>query len=144
MHYYREIYDVEGLKIVYVTFSDYKLLHNFDDLLELWLHMYDSHRYFRFIFDTRNLINIPSLYYAFRMAFFISRLKKRPTQYLERSLILVNHQKISRLLDFIFSIQSPVAPVYIYHCERAPLKKDMIDMIIQQNITGEDIKEILP
>ena len=42
MHYYREIYDVEGLKIVYVTFSDYKLLHNFDDLLELWLHMYDS------------------------------------------------------------------------------------------------------
>ena len=55
--------------------------------------------------------------------FYKSSEKKDPLNILRKSLILVNHQKISRLLDFIFAIQSPVAPVYIYHCERAPLKK---------------------
>lgn len=144
MHYYREFYDVDRFRIIYVTFSENHNLYNFDDLLELWMHMYDSQVSFRFIFDTRQLQSIPPILYALRMTYFIYRLKKRPHHYLERSLILVNKKGISRMLDFIFSVQSPVAPVYILNCEEPPDKREMIDLIIQKDIVGDDITEILP
>ena len=48
------------------------------------------------------------------------------------------------MLDFIFSVQSPVAPVYILNCEESPDKREMIDLIIQKDIVGDDITEILP
>ena len=35
--------------------------------------------------------------------------------YLQKSLILVNDKNIKRLLDFVFTLQSPVAPVYLWH-----------------------------
>ena len=47
------------------------------------------------------------------MSAFIHRLKKEPEQYLQRSIILVTNSFIQNLLDLIFFIQSPVAPVYI-------------------------------
>lgn len=145
MNYYREIYDIEGLRVVYVTFSENRNLYTFEDLLELWLHLYDSQIPFRFIFDTRQIISIPPIMYALRMAYFIYNLKKRHHHYLERSLILINKKGISRMLDFIFAVQSPVAPVYIYQCESPPDKKNMIELVIQESIVeGPDITEILP
>ena len=47
------------------------------------------------------------------MSAFIYRLKKEPIQYLQKSIIIVNNSFIQSLLDLIFFIQSPVAPVYI-------------------------------
>ena len=38
---------------------------------------------------------------------------KTTRQYLQRSIIIVNNSFIQSLLDLIFFIQSPVAPVYI-------------------------------
>ena len=145
MYYYRRIHDIEGLRIIYVTFSDYNRLSGFNDLLELWKSQYIEQRRFRFVFDTRGLKELPSLYYCFQMAWFIRRLKKDyRDQYLERSLILVNRVGIRRLLDFIFTIQSPVAPVYIYHCEGQVDPKQMTELVQQSTIQGEDITEILP
>ena len=51
--------------------------------------------------------------YSFKMSAFIKRLKRQPVQYLQRSIIIVNNSFIQSLLDLIFFIQSPVAPVYI-------------------------------
>ena len=45
----------------------------------------------------------------------IRELKKKETQYLDKSVILINNNKIKYLLDAIFAIQKPVAPVYIYN-----------------------------
>ena len=145
MYYYRKIHDIEGLRIIYVTFSDYDRLSGFNDLLELWKSQYIEQRRFRFVFDTRGLKELPSLYYCFQMAWFIRRLKKDyRDQYLERSLILVNRVGIRRLLDFIFTIQSPVAPVYIYHHEKPVDPEQMLQLVQQTAIQGENITEILP
>ena len=40
--------------------------------------------------------------------------KEQKKHYLKKSLILIHNKKIQRLLDFIFSIQSPIAPVLIF------------------------------
>ena len=45
----------------------------------------------------------------------IHKLKKEPVQYLQRSNIIVKNSFIHRLLDLIFFIQSPVAPVEIIY-----------------------------
>ena len=79
------------------------------------------------------------------MAWFIRRLKKDyREQYLERSLILVNRVGIRRLLDLIFAIQSPVAPVYIFHHETPVDSEQMIQLVQQSTIQGDTITEILP
>ena len=51
------------------------------------------------------------------MTFFIKRLRKESYHYLQKSLILVNDNRIKRLLDFVFTMQSPVAPVYLWLTE---------------------------
>ena len=43
---------------------------------------------------------------------------------LEKSLILVNDNRIKKLLDMVFTLQSPVAPVYLWMTER--IDKDEI------------------
>jgi predicted RNA-binding protein with EMAP domain len=53
--------------------------------------------------------------YAIKMTLFIKNLRKQPYHYLQKSLILVNDKHIKRLLDFVFTLQSPVAPVYLWH-----------------------------
>ena len=56
-----------------------------------------------------------SIKYAIKMTLFIKNLRKEPYHYLQKSLILVNDKSIRRLLDFVFTLQSPVAPVYLWH-----------------------------
>ena len=55
--------------------------------------------------------------YAWEMTLFISKLKKRKNLqnnvYLSKSIIICNNPYKRYLLEWIFYIQSPVAPVYI-------------------------------
>ena len=51
------------------------------------------------------------------MSKFIKELRKKEIQYLQKSIILINENKIKWMLDFIFWIQPPVATVYIYHTD---------------------------
>ena len=76
-----------------------------------------NHNYVSFIFDTRNITEVPSLKYCFQIAAFIHKLKKMPVKYLRKSLILVNDSKIETLIDFILSIQTPISDVYIYNSD---------------------------
>tara|TARA_B100001093_G_C26787571_1_gene997373 strand:+ start:1074 stop:1502 length:429 start_codon:yes stop_codon:yes gene_type:complete len=99
---------------------------DFNLFLNQWLYYYDQQQDFKFLFDTRD-VSTPHLKYCIRMALFIKELKKKDTQYLQESIILINNHRIKYLLDFIFAIQSPVAPVFIYH-----LRND--------NLTCEEIK----
>ena len=85
---------------------------DFDIFLFKWLELYNNKRPFIFIFDTSNVGYIP-LKYSLRMSAFIKKLKKQECQYLQKSIILVNSNIVKYMLDFIFMIQPPVAPVYI-------------------------------
>ena len=70
------------------------------------------------------------------MSEFIYKLKKKPIQYLQKSIIIVNNSFIQSLLDLIFFIQSPVAPVYIIE------KSDNVQKILDNNLNDIDYKYI--
>ena len=107
-------YNYDNFPIVFVSFSEsINSETEFDQFLNEWLILYHNRRDYSFIFDTRNMKNI-SPKYAIKMTLFIKNLRKQPYHYLQKSLILVNDKSIRRLLDFVFTLQSPVAPVYLW------------------------------
>lgn len=107
-------YNYDNFPIVFITFSESINSETvFDQFLNEWLLLYHNRQDFSFIFDTRNMKNI-NIKYAIRMTLFIKNLRKQPYHYLQKSLILVNDKNIKRLLDFVFTLQSPVAPVYLW------------------------------
>jgi hypothetical protein len=119
MHYTREEIIYSEAYLVIITLHDEPRLGSgtFEELLQLWLRYYELETEFLFLFETRFLAKLPPLSYCFKMALFIYNLKKQPRQFLKQSTILVDKKGIMRMLDFIFWVQSPVAPVLIY---RAP------------------------
>ena len=121
MHYTKEEFIYNEAYLVIITLHDEPRLGSgtFEELLQLWLRYYELGTEFHFLFETRFLEKLPPLSYCFKMALFIYNLKKKPRQFLKQSTILVEKQGIMRMLDFIFWVQSPVAPVLIY---KAPEK----------------------
>ena len=87
---------------------------DFDSFIGKWLEYYENKKNFIFYFDTLDVTD-PPLTYCFQMCSFIKKLRKKEYQYLQKSILLINSNKIKWLLDFIFLIQPPVAPVYIYN-----------------------------
>ena len=109
---------------------------DFNSFLESWLQLYYLEKDFIFIFDTSNVGYIP-IKYSLKMSAFIKNLKRRDYQYLQKSIILVNNNIVKRMLDLIFYIQPPVAPVYIINNETH------IELILKNEIP-ENIITIFP
>ena len=87
------------------------------DLLDL----YKKQKYYNLVIDTTDtcMINIK---YAFKLANFIKGLKKDAPdlygeQWLQYSIILVSSNLVMKLLNIIFKITKPIAPVYIVSSE---------------------------
>ena len=119
-------YNYDNFPVVFVSFSEnINSETEFDQFLNEWLILYHNRKDFSYIFDTRNMKNI-SPKYAIKMTLFIKSLRKEPYHYLQKSLILVNDNTIKRLLDFVFTLQSPVAPVYLWLTE-----EDSKDILIE-------------
>jgi hypothetical protein len=87
-----------------------------DDLFHLWITYYESETHFSFVFHTKDITESPSLWQVCKMAMFMYSLTLRYPihHYLRKSEIMIPDTGIRRMLDWIFAIQSPVAPVYIY------------------------------
>ena len=132
-------YNYDNFPIVFVTFSEtINSETEFDQFLNEWLILYHNRRDFSYIFDTRNMKNI-SIKYAIKMTLFIKNLRKQPYHYLQKSLILVNDKHIKRLLDFVFTLQSPVAPVYLWHINEEYDKEYLINTL--NTINRVDLKD---
>lgn len=98
---------------VIVTFQ--KHINNeldFEQFLSSWLHLYQKQEDFFFIFDTTKMGFINPKY-CLMMSVFIKNLRQKPYQYLKKSYIIVKSKLIEGLLDMIFYLQPPVAPVYL-------------------------------
>jgi hypothetical protein len=128
-------FNYDNFPNVYVTFGKLNSNEEFNKLTNEWLRLYEQKIPFTFIFDSSNL-EVYNIKYSFKMSAFIYRLKKEPIQYLEKSIIIVNNSFIQSLLDLIFFIQSPVAPVYII---RDP---DNVQKILDNNLNDIDYKYI--
>jgi hypothetical protein len=132
-------YNYDNFPIVFVTFSEsINSETEFDQFLNEWLILYHNRQDFSYIFDTRNMKNI-SPKYAIKMTLFIKSLRKQPYHYLQKSLILVNDKHIKRLLDFVFTLQSPVAPVYLWHINEEYDKEYLINTL--NTINRLDLKD---
>lgn len=107
-------YDKSSFPLVKVKITGIPSNDDFDEFLRQWLQLYEEMNEFSFLFDIRELGNV-SLKYCMKMSLFIYKLRKKEYQYLQKSVIVLNDNKIQRLLDFIFAIQSPVADVFIYN-----------------------------
>tara|TARA_Y100000591_G_C21456867_1_gene508812 strand:+ start:34 stop:465 length:432 start_codon:yes stop_codon:yes gene_type:complete len=117
-------FNTDKFPFVFVTFSEsLNTEEEFDEFLKGWLLLYHNRKDFIFIFDTRNMKNI-SPKYCIKIALFIRKLKKQPYHYLQKSLIIINDNRIKRLLDMVFSLQAPVAPVYLLPTEEC--NKDIL------------------
>ena len=118
--YYREVVVTnDGGYTVHIHFTDeINEGHTFDDFLERWLSLYESKTLFRFEIYTKEIQEIPSLFLCFKMAWFIYMLKQRyPTfHYLQETHLHLKNIALRRMIDFVFAIQIPVAPVY-YHMD---------------------------
>jgi len=93
---------------------------DFNRFLNGWLQYYQQKREVIFLFDTTNVGYIP-IKYCFKMSTFIKELKLLDKQYLLRSFVVVNNWIVKFLLRIIFSLQSPVAPVYIVRTQEIGL-----------------------
>ena len=128
-------FNYDNFPNVHVTFGKLNSNEDFNILTNEWLRLYEQKIPFTFIFDSSNL-EVYTIKYSFKMSAFIKRLKRIPEQYLQRSIIIVNNSFIQSLLDLIFFIQSPVAPVYII---RDP---DNVQKILDNNLNDIDYKYI--
>lgn len=130
-------YNYDNFPIIFVEFSEnINSETEFDQFLSEWLILYHNRKDFSFIFDTRNMKNI-SIKYAIKMTLFIKNLRKQPYHYLQKSLILVNDKNIKRLLDFVFTLQSPVAPVYLWHINS--IDSENISSVINDNENNSEL-----
>tara|TARA_R110001592_G_scaffold136665_1_gene353927 strand:- start:573 stop:971 length:399 start_codon:yes stop_codon:yes gene_type:complete len=126
-------YNYDFFPIIKVKLNNVDNDNDFDNFLQSWLNLYIQQKDFTFIFDTTNVSDVP-FKYSIRMAEFIRRLKKDNSyHYLQKSIIIVNSVFVKRMLNIIFNIQSPVAPVYILDDE----KQEYINSILNnENIQG--------
>ena len=138
-------FDYKLFPVVIVKFS--KTIENeedFNNFLIRWLQLYKNARYFTFIFDTSD-VGFPPIKYCFRMTNFIKKLRKQKIQYLNQSIIIVKNKNVRKLLNLIFFIQPPVAPIYLT-LDNLEYILDNLNDLTKINITGyiKPNKPILP
>lgn len=115
----------------------------FNNFIEEWQRLYKLKKNFIFIFNTKNVGLMP-LSYSIQMSQFISKLKKEPKQYLQKSIIIVNNNIVKYMLNIIFTFQSPVASVYIVELNHHT--NNNITKILNNNVilNDPDITSIIP
>ena len=107
-------FNEDHFPIVYVKInSRIENDNDFQLFLNNWEKLYKNKKNFTFIFDTEDVNWIP-IKYSIKMALFIKELKKEEFQYLQKSIINIHSETVNFLLNLIFIIQKPVAPVEIY------------------------------
>jgi hypothetical protein len=136
------LYDSQSIVKV-MLYNEINELH-FNSFIEEWKSLYKLKNNFIFIFNTKKIGILP-LYYSIQMSQFISKLKKEPKQYLQKSIIIVNSNIVKYMLNIIFTYQTPVAPVYLI--ELNDNTNDIIDKIVNNEnelINKTNITTILP
>ena len=115
----------------------------FNNFIKEWKRLYKLKKNFIFIFNTKNVGLMP-LSYSIQMSQFISKLKKEPKQYLQKSIIIVNNNIVKYMLNIIFTFQSPVASVYIVELNHHT--NNNITKILNNNVilNDPDITSIIP
>lgn len=135
-------FDFSKFPIVIVNFSEnIESNEDFQNFLDIWLSLYDDKKEFIFIFNTVN-VGFPPIKYCFKMASFIKKIRRRNPQYLKRSIIIVKNQRVINLLNFIFFMQPPVAPVNLTYDNTEKILSELDNVNIIKTINPR--KQYIP
>ena len=105
----------------------------FEDFIQQWRDLYKERKDFYLIFDTSK-VGWVNPKYAWKMSSFIKELKEQQKilgkEFLQQSFIFYKSWYIKVLLDFIFYLQKPVAPIQMLPYNKnnleIPHKKDVL------------------
>ena len=106
-----------------------------DLFLKEWKESYETNNSYRYIFDSRKcgMINIK---YTYMFAKFLKKLKSDTVKYSNDIYVVIKSPWIKGLLDVVFTLQSPIAPVYITDSLKIAKK------IYYKIINNEDISDL--
>lgn len=97
---------------VYVRINNIENDNDYYKFENVWLNLYKEKKKFIFVININNIENV-KIIYAYKIVNLINMLKREEIQYLEYSILIVSGYIIRHLLNIIFMITSPVAPIYI-------------------------------
>ena len=129
------------LPYVYVKINNISNDLDYYKFENLWLDLYKDKKKFIFIIKINNLGTI-NMIYAYKMVNLIQRLKKEEIQYLDYSILIVNGYIIRNILNIIFKLASPVAPIYIV--DKNDYTSDLINDIKNKKELNSSISYVSP
>ena len=124
-------YDLNKWPMVYITMvGNIKSYLEYNEFTTTWLNLYDKSEPFTMLFDATNFGEV-SIFYAIKMAMFIKKIKRKSPQYLQKSIIMLQSNWLKHLINLMFFIESPVAPVYVYYKDEHGEKSldELIDLV---------------
>jgi hypothetical protein len=111
-------YDFSNFPIVKIILKGSILDDNdFSNFTNQWINLYDNKKHFEFLIYIENLEYI-ELKYCLYTAIFLKSMKKKPIQYLKKSKIYTSSKYIYYLLNIIFNIEKPVAPLELIFIDK--------------------------
>lgn len=135
------LYNYTNFPVVYVSFhGNLNNKEKFNGFINNWKRLYQERNPFSFVFDTKHCGHV-NIKYCFRMSAFIKKLKHEQKQYLQKSIIIYYRGWIKSLLQLTFSIQSPVAPVYLVNGND---NKEETIRLLNNNIIPNNVIIYLP
>jgi len=107
-------YIEEDTKLTIIFNENVNDIEGFEKFCDLWLTMYHRKKNFSFYIDT-SAISYINPEFALKTRSFIKYLKERDEdmQFLKKSIIIISSDLVRNVFKIIFSIQRPVAPVYL-------------------------------
>ena len=108
-------YDYSNFPTVLVKFNEnIEKEEQLNSFFQKWEELYEKGENFTFVFDTSN-ISFIKLSYISKIRNFIKKMKRKPRQYLMKSLIIISNKYLKYLVNLIFKFQSPISPLYLYN-----------------------------
>jgi hypothetical protein len=125
---------------VYITFNHENIVDdkNLDIFFQTWLDIYKEQKPYIIIFDG-TMVNYTKPSFIFKFAKFMKKLRKQEPQYLQYSIIIIDNSLMRGIMNMVFRIQKPVAPVYM--CKTADELLDLHNQIHRNSAKSIAIEE---
>tara|TARA_B100000900_G_scaffold21846_1_gene17098 strand:- start:691 stop:1107 length:417 start_codon:yes stop_codon:yes gene_type:complete len=129
------------LPYVYVKIKNIDNDVDYNKFENLWLDLYKEKKNFIFIININNVENV-NMIYAYKMVNLIQTLKKKEIQYLNYSILIVNGYIIRNILNIVFKLTRPVAPIYIV--DKNDYTSELINNIKNKKELSSSISYVSP
>lgn len=137
---------------VYITFTEQNVIDdkNLELFFSIWLSIYNENKPYIIVFDA-TIIDYAKPTFIFKFVKFMKKLRKQNPQYLQYSIIIIDNSLMRGLMNMVFRIQSPIAPVYLcnssdkldeLHNEIHKNSAKKVEIFDKNDVTEDEIKKI--